>query len=154
MWGAEYKSRVQGVAPVDKGTFRQSIQLVRERTDTTMTVIVGSSLKSEGGAPYPVFLEMGTARIAGGRVLAWEQGQPPIRDWPAKTANAREFSGLHGAARAAHLRKREKMKSIGLEGEQMPFFRPIGYDIAPKVIDDCRDALNGVLKERLDGKKF
>lgn len=160
-WGAEYQQRVKAVVPVDDGTLRMSIQLLRERTDTNMTVIVGTSQKGkDGNAPYPVFLEMGTAKIAGGRVAAWQPGDPPILDWPAKLAEANHKTGVSrdigggAAGRVRNTRGQFISAKLGSRAEQMPFFRPIGYEIAPKVIEDCRDALNDTLKDRLDGRKF
>ncbi len=36
--------------------------------------------------PHAIYLAAGTRTIAGGRVMTWRQGDPPITMWPAKAA--------------------------------------------------------------------
>lgn len=89
--GQEYRRRVQRVIPREHGTAAQSMQVQEDRSGGTMAVAVGTSLKSDDGRPYPLYLEMGTARIAGGRVAAWKEGDAPVMDWPAKLADQPNF---------------------------------------------------------------
>lgn len=35
---------------------------------------------------YAIWLVAGTRRIAGGRVMSWKEGDPPVTSWPAKSA--------------------------------------------------------------------
>lgn len=142
VWVEEYKRRVQRVTPVDKGLARQSWFTTFERTRTAMIATLANRIKSKDGAPYPVYLEFGTDRIAGGRVKAWQAGEPPILDWPAKTGDLPDItSAMPGS------KKYERHADIitnaftAGSGEQMPMLRPIGYEIAPQVAEDVGNAI-------------
>lgn len=167
-WGQEYKRRVQRVIPVKYGLARQSMQVVEQNDGKTMSVTLGTSLKSEDGEPYPLYLEMGTELIAGGRVKDWHEGDEPIMDWPAKIDDLPNFrrdrnalgqftrreAGRKGTA------KFERSVSIATraftrgQGEQMPFMRPVGYEIAARIVEDCRVAVRDGFAAVMKGRRF
>lgn len=139
-WIEEYRRRVQRVTPVDKGMARQSWVVVHERTATKMELTLGNTIKGKDGAPgYPYFLEMGTDRIAGGRVKAWQPGDAPIMSWPAKSGGLPTMPRFGTPAYERYLNVLDKAFTSG-EGEQMPMLRPIGYEIAPKIVEDVGQA--------------
>lgn len=215
--GAEYVRQLKRVSPVEFGHLRRSWQMRSEKTPSGFAVVVGTSIKSKGGQPYPVFLEFGTERIAGGKVAQWEEGMAPIMEWPAKLRDLPNFRneknvkvykdvnfttsrGKRVSFKAlSHIErgvgkqyKTERVLSAGSkgemqyrtqevrdeagnrvenkkftrsveiarraytagEGEQMPFLRPIGYALRPRIADLMRKAVNVGLKEALGGKKF
>lgn len=154
-WGQEYKRRVQRVVPVRFGTLRQSFQVIEHRDGREMSVTLGTSLKSEDGKPYPLYLEFGTDRIAGGKVKAWQPGDEPIMEWPAKMADVPNFHRLKTGSprheRAVNIATRAFTAG---QGEQMPFMRLVGYEIAPRVIEDCRVAIRDGFAAVMRGKRF
>lgn len=164
-WGAEYHRRVQRVTPVGPttedrigGTAKQSWQLIRDKGNLMVTI--GSSVKSEDGKPYLTYLEYGTERIAGGRVKAWQPGQSPIMEWPAKLQGLGNFHleknkgremgvGREGSAKfERHVNLSIKAFTAG-QGEQMPMLRPIGYEIAPQVVADVSNAVKEEIIEQI-----
>jgi hypothetical protein len=153
-WGEEYRRRVQRVTPVETGHARQSWQLIRDKENLTVTI--GSSVKSEDGKPYLVYLEYGTDRIAGGKVKDWKPGEPPIMSWPAKND---ELPSLRDIGPGDKRYERHTKVLIGAftegTGEQMPMLRPIGYEIAPEVAADVslamREGFQSVLSNRRNG---
>ncbi|MDE2098811.1 MAG: HK97 gp10 family phage protein [Patescibacteria group bacterium] len=173
-WGQEYKRRVQRVVPVRFGTLRQSFQVIEENDGHTLAVTLGTSLKSDDGKPYPVYLEFGTDHIAGGKVKGWQPGDAPIMEWPAKMEDIHNFRidrdirhsrGVYGpyterAAGPVGSKKFERAVNIATraftagQGEQMPFMRPVGYEIAPRVIEDCRVAIRDGFVAVMRGKRF
>lgn len=197
-WGQEYKRRVQRVVPVRFGTLRQSFQVIEQNDGRTMSVTLGTSIKSHDEArhaqeakaeakgkkastssvsrdePYPVYLEFGTDHIAGGRVKQWQPGDAPIMEWPAKMEDIHNFRidrdirhsrGVYGpyterAAGPVGSKKFERAVNIATraftagQGEQMPFMRPVGYEIAPRVIEDCRVAIRDGFAAVMRGKRF
>lgn len=197
-WGQEYKRRVQRVVPVRYGTLRQSFQVIEENDGSTMAVTLGTSIKSHDEArhaqeakaaskskkantsavsrdePYPVYLEFGTDRIAGGRVKDWQPGDPPIMEWPAKMEDIHNFRiardihhkrGVYGpyterAAGPMGSRKFERAVDIATramtagQGEQMPFMRPVGYEIAPRIVEDMRVAIRDGFSAVMAGRRF
>lgn len=160
-WGEEYRRRVVRVMPVETGHARQSWVLIRDKSGDEMSVTIGNTIKSTGhGRAYPVYLEFGTARIAGGRVLRWQPGQAAIMDWPAKMENItdlRQFSNdgrtrnalghFLSGGRSTGTRAFERAVTIATkaftagQGEQMPILRPIGYEIAPQIAEDVLHAM-------------
>lgn len=165
LWVAEYQRRVQRVTPVDKGLMRQSWFTQFERTSKYMSVTLANRIKSEEGAPYPLYLEFGTDRIAKGKVKAWRQGDEPIMEWPAKLRDIGNFYlekdqtrsffipggkeitykergvGKEGSAKFERMAMAAMRAFTAGQGEQMPMLRPIGYEIAPKVVEDVGIAL-------------
>lgn len=159
IWGQEYKRRVQRVVPVEFGTLRQSWQIKNERTPNSMQVVLGTNLKSASGVSYPLLLEIGTDRIAGGDVKRWVAGMPPVMEWPAKMADIPNFFDSKSAGKAGSA-KFERSVGIATKaftsgtGEQMPFIRPVGYELAPKVVDSMRVAIQHGLDQALGGQSF
>ena len=139
-WGAEYQRRVQRVTPVDKGLARQSWFLITERTGDTMTVTLANRIKGQNGfMPYPFYLEFGTDRIAKGKVKAWQPGDTPVMSWPAKSEDLPEMPRFGTKAYERYENILTNAFASGT-GEQMPMLRPIGYEIAPKVVEDVQQA--------------
>ncbi|HEV3020995.1 MAG TPA: hypothetical protein VGX76_00950 [Pirellulales bacterium] len=112
VWGEEYRRRLAAASPSAHGELAASWRVVVEPTDRGFSVTVGTNLRGNDGQPYPLFLELGTALIAGGRVAAWEPGEGAVVDWPAKSRGERKRAAAGGGQ------------------EQMPLVRPIGYEIA------------------------
>lgn len=140
-WGSEYHRRVQRVTPVETGRARQSWVLVSEKTSSVMSVTIGNTIKGgPSGAGYPVYLEFGTARIAGGRVKDWQPGQAPVMTWAAKLDELPVMPSLGTRKHERYVNVMEKAFTLG-SGEQMPMLRPIGYEIAPKVVEDVLQAV-------------
>lgn len=141
-WGAQYLRMVQRVTPVgETGQAHNSWVLVHERTATKMELTLGSTIKGKDGyLPYVAYLEFGTDRIAGGRVKAWQPGDAPIMSWPAKSGGLPTMPRFGTPAYERYLNVLDKAFTTG-EGEQMPMLRPIGYEIAPKIMEDVGQAL-------------
>ncbi len=118
------------------GDLAASWQLVVEETDRGTSVTVGTNLRGKDGEPYPLYLELGTARIAGGRIVAWQPGEPPVVDWLAKS----------------HARRTQAVAANNLA--QMPLVRPIGYEIAQRVMEELRTIVGAAFDERLNGARF
>lgn len=78
---------------------------------------------------YGLYLELGTHAIAGGAVADWQPGDPVITDWPAKVKG--------GATR-----------------EQMPYLRPTGSAIKPRVLAALGKGAEKALRDQLHGKRF
>ena len=160
----EYKRRIERVVPVDTGMLRRSWHMVSATTPKGFWVEVGTSIKSQHGVEYPVLLELGTKRIAGGRVLAWKIGAPAIMEWPAKmkrlaagkskAASAKKGGGKKFAKDSASMDERMKKAMAPGLGEQMPFVRPVGHDIAPRIVAAMWRAVKHGLQDGLNRKKF
>ncbi|HVC95888.1 MAG TPA: HK97 gp10 family phage protein [Pirellulales bacterium] len=135
-WGEEFRRRLAAASPVGLGNLASSWQLVVEETDRGTSVAVGTNVRGKDGQPYPLYLELGTARIAGGRVVAWQPDEPPVVDWPAKSHALRKQ-----AAAAGNL-------------AQMPLVRPIGYEIARRLVEELRTIVGDAFDERFDGARF
>lgn len=59
-------------APVDTGTLRNSISSAVTSTDHSVSAHIGTNVKApKTGAPYPLYQEVGTSRIAGKHYLQW-----------------------------------------------------------------------------------
>lgn len=133
-WGEEYKRRVTRVTPRDTGAASQRWAMEFERDAKSMSVTVSNPQQ------YLVHLEYGTDRIAKGKVKEWKEGDPPIMSWPAKSADLPEMPKFG-------TKKYERYETIltnaftAGRGEQMPMLRPIGHDIAPKVLEDVGQAV-------------
>ena len=139
-WGDEFLRRVREASPAAPGggALRASWQIAEDRSGETMSVTVGASLRGKNGEPYPLYLELGTARIAGGRVEDWEPGEPPIELRPSD-------------------RKAERPASLTASPStptRLPILRPIGDAIAPQVASDVRAAAAKELSSVLDGKRY
>jgi hypothetical protein len=135
VWGDEYRRRLAAVSPVAHGDLAASWRVVVEPGDRDISVTVGTNLRGRDGQPYPLFLELGTALIAGGRVAAWEPGEGAVVDWPAKSRAERKRAPAGGQ-------------------EQMPLVRPIGYEIARRVIEELRVVVGDAIERTMDGKSF
>jgi hypothetical protein len=131
-WGEEYRRRLAAESPGADGALAASWRVVVEPTDRGISVTVGTELRGNDGQPYPLFLELGTAAIAGGRVAKWEPAESPVVDWPAKRKHSGAASGQ----------------------QQMPFVRPSGYEIAARVVEELRDVIGQAIENTLDGKQF
>lgn len=154
LWVEEYKRRVMRVTPVDKGMARQSWFTEFERTARYMAATLANRVKSDNGFNYPMALEYGTDRIAKGRVKAWTPGQPPIMDWPAKHEDIPDLTSIGPGSKKydRHVDIITKAFTSG-QGEQMPMLRPIGYEIAPKVVEDVGNALAHGFKAAVERRK-
>lgn len=126
--GLEYQRRVLAAAPVRIGLLQKSLRIVEERGETLLSVTLAANSRSSDGRLYPVYLEFGTARIAGGKVKTWQPYEEPIVIWPAKQQALNELQT-----------PLDKTAGIG-EGRlpanraaQLPFMRPIGWQLAPAV---------------------
>lgn len=157
----ELKRRVQRVSPVETGAMRQSWQVQFQVTGKKIEGAMGTSIRSKSGSPYPVYLEFGTARIAGGRVKQWKDGDAPIMDWPAKTGKLPNF--FREKDRRAMRGGKRKVVEFGVgkagsvkfqravqtatkamtqgQGEQMPMIRPIANELMPKVLEKMIEAV-------------
>ncbi|HUY89091.1 MAG TPA: HK97 gp10 family phage protein [Pirellulales bacterium] len=140
-WGAEFHRRVKDATPVAPGggALRASWLIAEERAGKQMSVTIGTSLRGKHGEPYALYLELGTARIAGGRVEVGQPGEPPI-----------ELSAVdrRGAERPASLAARQNAPV------RLPIVRPIGEAIAPRVAADVQRAAANELSASLDGKHY
>lgn len=68
--GQTAESMAAKVAPYKTGALKQSITHAVTSTDTTVSAHVGTNLKApKTGAPYPLYQEVGTSRIAGKHYL-------------------------------------------------------------------------------------
>lgn len=176
--GAEFHRRLQRITPVEFGRLRASWVMLTERDDTSMEVQIGTSLKSDDGQPYAVYLEMGTERIAGGKVMAWVEGQEPILEWPAKMRDLPNFrleqdkvykktiggvkkrfiteygAGKEGTAKFERSVKTSTKAMSSETGEQMPMIRPLAYELGPRIVEALIRTLHEGLEAGLDGKEF
>ncbi|MGE3409030.1 MAG: HK97 gp10 family phage protein [Pirellulales bacterium] len=110
--------------PVDNGLLRASIN-VAFATESDLTALVGTNV------PYAVFVEFDPGgRMAGGKVKAWQPGDPVILNWPAKSRDARGDNAASGA--------RE---------EFMPPFRGSWQVVAPRIIENLRRRLASLLEQ-------
>lgn len=154
IWIEEYKRRVMRVTPVDKGLMRQSWFTTFERTSRSMEATLANAVKSQDGQPYPLFIEYGTDRIAKGKVKDWKQGDAPIMDWPAKHEDLPNLTSIGPGSKKydRHVDIITNAFTAGT-GEQMPMLRPIGYEIAPKVVEDVGNALAHGLQAAVQQRK-
>lgn len=120
----EYRRRVAAAVPLRSGRLRESWQVAENVTPRAIELTLGTNQTSADGAPYPVFLELGTAHIAGGQVQQWQPGEQPITDGSA---------ALGGADRERPAQVAPEAFSAGQSG-QMPFLRPIGSEIADELL--------------------
>lgn len=118
--GQRWRSEAVKRVPVDTSTLKQRIFTNTYRENNTFITETGSNLK------YAVYVEFGTRRIAGGRVLALGF-DPGITDaeaitmWPAKAAGLNNADGSANPAVQAAIAAR---KARGSRDEQMPWLRP------------------------------
>ena len=120
------------------GALRASWAIAEDRSGKQMSVTVGTSLRGKHGEPYPLYLELGTARIAGGRVEDWQPGEPPIE----LSASRRQ------AERPASLAASRNAPS------RLPILRPIGEAIAPQAAAEVQTTATRELSTSLDGKQY
>lgn len=128
-WKAEAVKRI----PVDTGMARQHVQ-TETLWDGPQEIVTntGTNLKSdETGEPYPVYLEFGTKRIAGGAVR--RLGYDPfvtdaqaVHTWPAKEKDAiDETSASYRKIDGGSARFNRRGAFVGSSPqEQMPWLRP------------------------------
>ena len=140
--GQEYQRRVAAAAPVRTGLLRKSLRLLEERGDTLLSVTLSADARSRDGRPYAVYLEYGTARIAGGKVKTWQPYDEPIIVWPAKQ---QALADLQTPERTAGIDGRRLPPN---RAAQMPFLRPIGWQLAPEI----HDAALRAVREAFDAR--
>jgi len=138
-WGVEFLRRVKDATPVAPGgaALRASWLIAEDRSGRQMSVTVGTALRGKQGEPYALYLELGTARIAGGLVKDWQPGEPPIE---LSGGNSRTEQPASLVRRSAPAR--------------LPILRPIGETIAPRVAAEVRTAAANELSASLDGKHY
>jgi hypothetical protein len=141
-WGQEYLRRVRQATPVAPGggALRAAWQVAEEREGGQMAVELGTSLRGKRGQPYPLYLEFGTARIAGGRIEDWQPGEPPV--------------SVGGDRRAAEHPASLAPRKNSSAPAQLPILRPIGAAIAPQVAAETRTAVVNELSSSLNGKHY
>ncbi|HEV7224606.1 MAG TPA: HK97 gp10 family phage protein [Pirellulales bacterium] len=141
-WGQEYLRRVRQATPTAPGggALRASWQVVEQRERGRLTIELGTSLRGKSGQPYPLYLEFGTARIAGGRVADWQPGEPPVSTGGQNRAAEHPASLVSRAGRHTPA--------------QLPILRPIGEAMAPQAIAETRTAVANELSSSLDGKRY
>jgi len=116
-----------------RGTLMKSI---RQRSERVGDLIIGV-LYSQ--VPYASYIEYGTRRIAGGRVLRWRPGMRPEHDWPAKSGKSGEFFGrLHGAGLAVARARRAQTT--------MPFIRPYQQAAVGVLMRELEDGLADAMR--------
>ncbi len=129
-WGGEYKHRVERVTPVDRGAARQNWFITARRSADSMSVTLANSARDvRGSQPYPLYQEFGTDRIAAGRVKAWpsKTAEPPVTP--------------HFGPRSAEQHVDVISHAFAASDEQMPLLRPIGYELAPQIVESLQQAL-------------
>lgn len=126
--GYRWKSGAVKRVPVDEGTLKQRIlsNTYHDRTADEIVTEVGTNV------PYGKWLEFGTRRIAGGRVLALGDSEDitdaqAIRDWPAKSEESIEGEEIRGQTHSSD--------------EQMPWLRPAFNAIREWAVDLLTNAL-------------
>lgn len=134
--GLEYQRCVMAVAPVRTGLLQKLLRLVEERNDASLTVTLITDARSRDGRPYPVYLEFGTARIAGGKVKIWHPYEQPIVNWPAKQ---QALSELQAPPQGVAGFDRQRLPPD--RAAQLPFMRPVGWQLAPKISDAVLNAV-------------
>lgn len=138
----EYQRRVAAAMPIRTGLLQKSLRLMEERSDAALTITLITDARSRDGRPYGVYLEFGTARIAGGKVKTWQSYDEPIVVWPAK----------HQAL-ADMLTPSERTAGVGAQrlpanrAAQLPFVRPIGWQLAPAISEAVLAAVRQAFDE-------
>ena len=159
MGAQEFRRNVARVSPVEFGHMRQSWQVHEQIEGTKVIIDMGTSIKSDDGAPYPLYLELGTDRIAGGAVKEWEPGQPPIMEWPAKMKDIPNFFREESVGKEGS-KKFERAVRIATaaftlgHGEQMPMIRPVAWEMMPRIAKEMEAAAQMGFKQWFAGKKF
>ncbi len=140
--GLEYQRRVAAAMPVRTGLLQKSLRLVEERSDEFLSVTLISDARSRDGRPYAIYLEFGTARIAGGKVRTWQAGEEPILAWPTKQQALADLRMSRTSVAADALRLPPNRAA------QMPFMRPIGWQLAPQISAAVRTAVQQAFDAR------
>lgn len=135
-WQAEAVKR----APIRDETLRKRIVTnTYKESAGVVTTECGSNLK------YATYVEFGTRRIAGGRVLALGFGPEvddaaAVKDWPAKDNGLLNANGTANANVAAAAARRA---ARGSANEQMPWLRPAFNAIRDWAVQRLAGALRG-----------
>jgi hypothetical protein len=96
------------------------------------------------------YIEFGTKWIAGGRVLNWSEGQPPILDWTAKQEAIDRIGGLHGAAKKAHEERLARLEAEGVDRtEFMPPMRGSWAIVEQRVQEHIRARVRALVKQQV-----
>lgn len=140
--GSEYQRRVMAAVPVRSGLLLKSIRWLEERSDSLLTVTFISDARSRDGRRYAVYLEFGTARIAGGKVKTWQSYEQPIVNWPAKQQALNELQTP--LDRTADIDRRRLPPN---RAAQLPFMRPIGWQLAPAISEAVLSAVRQAFDE-------
>ncbi|HEX5443959.1 MAG TPA: HK97 gp10 family phage protein [Pirellulales bacterium] len=140
--GSEYQRRVVAAAPVRTGLLQKSLRLVQERSESIMSITLSADVRSPDGRPYAVYLEFGTARIAGGKVKTWQPYEEPILAWPAKQQALADLR-MSRTSVAADARRLPPNRAA-----QLPFMRPIGWQLAPQISAAVRTAVQQAFDAR------
>ena len=140
--GLEYQRRVAAVAPVRTGLLQKSLQLVEEHSETLLSVTLTTDARSRDGRPYAVYLEFGTARIAGGALKTWQPYEEPIITWPAKQQALNELQTPLDKTAGIDERRPPANRAA-----QLPFMRPIGWQLAPQISEALVSAVRQAFDE-------
>lgn len=134
LWQAEAKKRV----PVEEGRLEKSILAPKPKWEgVVLTLEVGTNVK------YAEYVEFGTARIAGGAVLALGD-DPEITDLQAiHTWAAKEADAIQATSATIDKRGRAKGRLRNAAGrfvkgpqEQMPWLRPAFMEIKQELVEE------------------
>lgn len=120
--GVRWKGEAVKRVPVDEGTLKQRVlhNTYHDQAADEIVTEVGTNV------PYGKWLEFGTKRIAGARVLALGEDEgitdaQAIKDWPAKSGESIDGQEIRG----------QKFSSK----EQMPWLRPAFNAIREWAVD-------------------
>ncbi len=131
--------------PVDSGLARNSWNV-----ELASPNIQGALLFADAGSnvPYVVFLEFGTELIARGKVKAWQPGDAPILDWPAKRGDASEETATSEDEQGRR-RNPEGRPVEGPGGDAAEFMPPVRGSwpiVQPQIQANLRASLARVLR--------
>lgn len=140
--GSEYQGRAMAAAPVRSGLLQKSLRLLEERSDALLSVTLISDARSRDGRPYAVYLEFGTARIAGGEIKTWQSYEEPIINWPAKQQALADLQTPSDRTKGIDRRRLPPNRAA-----QLPFMRPIGWQLAPAVSEAVLAAVRQAFDE-------
>lgn len=140
--GSEYQRRVMAAAPVRIGLLQKSLRLLEERSDALLSATLITYARSRDGRPYAVCLEFGTARIAGGKVKTWQPYEEPIINWPAKQQALNELQTPLDRTAGVDAQRMPVNRAA-----QLPFMRPIGWQLAPAISEAVLRAVQQAFDE-------
>ena len=142
-----WQREIRRHSPVDVGLLRQSwdVALANAGQGSRLEAAVGTNVD------YAVYIEFGTVEIAKGAVLAWQVGDPPILDWPAKRKDAIEETEFtlddQGRRRNKSGQFVRNDKDGGNTTEFMPMMRGSWPIVEPAIVQGLRNRLAKLLKE-------